>query len=207
MDSRSEEDDVVWIATTGGALPATKDCEIVLSLDEYEGDLGMRRARAVRKQLDLDVPRSVVHVCGTRVWSANEVLLRARHPRMCTQAVLAPVLEWFARQNVIAHEIGAPMHVDVSPPTTTVRKRLGLLQEAADTKQLAVDVCITARAPWVLVSLTFHFGFDGSRPTSVAKDDSARPAVISRIRKNLLYPKNLPKNLPMSDKNLNLGII
>ena len=111
----------------GRLLLARHDVE--LPLFEYERDLGMPTEAALLKQLDIDLPRSIVRLRGERVRSAARVVDAMRAPRLCTQAALAPVVEFLLHAGVIAHELPEPRGpcvADVDGPSTVVRKRLGL---------------------------------------------------------------------------------
>ena len=84
----------------------------VTPLHRYEADLGMRTRGALRRQLEVDVPRCVATVDGARVRRGDDpAWRRVRHARMCTQAALAPPVEWLLRAGVLAHESGTPMRV------------------------------------------------------------------------------------------------
>lgn len=102
------------------------DC--VFSLAAYEADLGMKTRLAVRRQLDVDLPRSLVHVQGKRVLTSPEVLRATSHPKLCTQAVLAPVVEWYLNAQIVAYDAREPMHVSIDYGGTQVQivKKLGL---------------------------------------------------------------------------------
>ena len=160
-----EEEDSSCVAVERGPprslLLPIPECEVVVPLREYDSDLGMRTWRAMLRQLDADLPRSVVMVRGRRASTARDVCSVASHPRLCTQAVLAPPVEWLIRAGVVAHEPEAgrwPMVVETDGAITVVRKRLGLrscesgermgeadVQVHADASHGAVVVTITRR--------------------------------------------------------------
>jgi hypothetical protein len=105
-----------WAATVmSRSAPASKStCDVVVPLSQY--DVGMRTRGDLRRQLRVDLPRSVVSVRGARARRPEDVLRHAMHPRLCTQAVLAPPLEWLILQGMVAHEVEGgsfPMSVDV----------------------------------------------------------------------------------------------
>ena len=95
--SLSTMDDPVWVGT-GPPPDLHHECEVVLPLAAYDANLGMRTRGELRRQLRLDLPRSVVLLDGVRTRDASRVMSRVSHPRLCTQAVLAPPVEWLARQ-------------------------------------------------------------------------------------------------------------
>lgn len=71
----------------------------------------MRRAHELSKQLTIDLPRSDVRgPDGARVWNADDVLRDTPHGRFCTQAVCAPILEWFMNAGLHAREIPIGYH-------------------------------------------------------------------------------------------------
>ena len=89
--------------------------EAVTPLRAFEADLGMTARGEVRRQLERDLPRSVVLVDGRRVLDADAVLGATRLGRLCTQAALAPAVEQLLRAGLVAHErpYGGPMIVHV----------------------------------------------------------------------------------------------
>lgn len=126
-----EEEEAVWVdqvsAAFGSPWPFGWEYDVVVPLTAYDGDLGMRTRAALRRQLKADLPRSVVSVAGRRVLDPSR--LRVSHPRMCTQAVLAPPLEWLLRSGIVAHELPGgkwPMVVDADDEAIRVSKRLAI---------------------------------------------------------------------------------
>lgn len=105
--------------------------DMVLNARVYDSDLGMRRVAEIYKQLQQDVPRCNVSVDGTSTTDADEVYRAAPFPRMSTQAVFAPVLEWFMSQNVVAAEQSPPktlhVHIDTRELTMCIVKPFRLL--------------------------------------------------------------------------------
>lgn len=175
-------DDAIWIlrgeTTPVVPLPlelksstaskvTTWECEVVFTLHSYECDLGMRTRNAVRRQLALDLPRSCVSINGVRVTSADEVYRRVSYPRLCTQAVFAPPIEWLLRMGLVAHELqgnASPMTVDIDHDTIRISKRLGVRhdvwQAALPTLQhwrvLEIGVHADIRHQSVIVSFLGH---------------------------------------------------
>ena len=158
-----EGEPTVWVAheslrhraaaTTVCPLPlrAWCECEAVVPLRAYDADLGMRTRAAVRRQLTVDLPRSVVLVNGRRAVAADDVTAAVSHPRLCTQAVLAPPVEWLLRAGWVAHELPAaePMVVDAGARTVRVCKRLGLRDAhdvATDDESDLLDIGVHADA-------------------------------------------------------------
>lgn len=152
--------EAVWVdseRTTEWLHPET---EVVCRLSKYDSDLGMRTRASVRRQLAADVPRSVVLVDGRRARTAAEVLRRATHPRLCTQAVLAPPVEWLLTQTgMVAREVGCPMVVEVTARgDVRVRKKLGVRpwhhkDEDDDEETLDVHLASDARHDALVVTL------------------------------------------------------
>ena len=131
--------------------------EIIVPVSSYE--LGLRTRAALRKQLDLDLPRSVVHVRGTRVYDARAVLGSTPYARMCTQAVLAPPVEWLMHAGYVAHENGSgPMHVEVNDVgDVRVRKSLGVRDWSPSSRShgdLHLDVHVSSET--VVVGMHFQ---------------------------------------------------
>ena len=100
---------------------------VMLDAATFNADLGMPREQDVVRQLRVDLPRCQARVDGVRTCDAQAVLTHTVHPRMCTQAAFAPVLEWVHATGRIAHEIGQPLHVDVTTGgPTRLSKPLGI---------------------------------------------------------------------------------
>ena len=155
MQDRSENDEPVWVAHCDDTLPPLHDgfeCELIIPLWKYDADLGMRTRAAVHRQLQVDVPRSIVMIDGDRTGDALDVYRTVSHPRLCTQAVLAPPLEWLIRSGVMIHELRGgifPMVVDVKGSLIRVCKRLGMqykqcLDDDEPTNTTPVDICVCA---------------------------------------------------------------
>lgn len=128
--------DTVCVASARDGVPADwtryASCEFTLSLAAYERDLGYAGRRGVRRQLAVDVPRSVVLLDGARAASGEVVWRATAHPALCTQAVVAPAIEWLQRCGVHVHELRGhnPLIVDVRAGCTRVWKRLGYRRDA-----------------------------------------------------------------------------
>lgn len=94
-----------WPPYSGGSV------ELIVPRRCYDAYLGMRRAHELSKQLTIDLPRSEVRgPDGARVWNADDVLRETPHGRFCTQAVCAPILEWFMNAGLYAREIPTGYH-------------------------------------------------------------------------------------------------
>jgi hypothetical protein len=105
--------------------------DIVLNAKAYDDDLGMKRYGEVFRQLQVDVPRCNVIVDGNLVTDANTIYRKAPFPRMSTQAVFAPVLEWLMSNGVMAseHSLNRSLLVDIDTKelTMSITKRFRLL--------------------------------------------------------------------------------
>lgn len=75
-----------------------------MSAKAFDSDLGMPSRSNVLRQLEVDLPRCVVTMDGRRTFDALDAMRRCPFPRMATQAVLAPVVEWFVSNDVVVHE-------------------------------------------------------------------------------------------------------
>lgn len=168
-EEEEEDGSSSCVAVESGPLPSmntlllspVRECEVVLPLREYDSDLGMRTRRAVRRQLDVDLPRSVVMVRGRRASTSSDVVSSASHPRLCTQAVLAPPVEWMIRAGAVAHEPEEgrwPMVVEADGAITRVRKRLGIRCCESGERMGEVDVHVHADALHGAVVVTIHKG-------------------------------------------------
>jgi hypothetical protein len=101
---------------------------------------------AITRQLRVDLPRSLVRVDGTRTVDPDRILRSTFYPRLCTQASMAPVVEWFLGMDRVAHEVAQPLVIDVTPHTLHVRKRLGL-RTWEGTDACTVTVTLAAHLP------------------------------------------------------------
>ena len=134
---RLDDDAFVRCECVPPGASAFDDVVYVTPLHRYEADLGMRTRGALRRQLEVDVPRCVATVDGARVRRGDDpAWRRVRHARLCTQAVLAPPVEWLMRAGVIAHESGAPLRVSArGAHEVEVRKELRVREEAAPRRE------------------------------------------------------------------------
>ena len=121
----------------------------VLPLADFEAELGLDDYAGIARQLSVDVPRCRVVVHGLVTQSWQWVLLVSPSPRLCTQAVLSPVVGWFMRHGLVAHErrrcprvLGnSPMKVSVSRDGVRVHKDLSLCDwDHRHVADLTVDV-------------------------------------------------------------------
>ena len=129
--------------------------DIILESKVYDADLGMPRAAQVQKQLRLDVPRCNVRVDGVETTDWQDVWKSTIYPRMCTQAVLAPVLEWFAKSGILVCETRSRMDVSVFRNTSMkIEKKLRLMRSD---RIGSLNVTIHVWKPSVVVSCEINF--------------------------------------------------
>lgn len=104
--------------------------DIILSSNVYDVDLGMRRIDDIKRQLRVDVPRCNVSIDGVHTIDHNIVYRRAPYPRMSTQAVMAPVVEWFIQNDIVAreatHNRTMSVRIDTRFHTMDIKKHLQL---------------------------------------------------------------------------------
>lgn len=103
--------------------------ELIVPRRCYERYIGMRGASEMKRQLDVDLPRSDVRgPNGARLVHAEDVARHTPYGRFCTQAVCAPILEWLMSAGLHAREIPTgyhPLKVHILPcGSVTVSKRL-----------------------------------------------------------------------------------
>ena len=99
----------------------------VMPLAQYH--LGMLTRHDVLRQLRVDLPRSRVCRGERRLLDPAEVMRWTSHARLCTQAVMAPPVEWLIAANLIAYELPShpPLEADIlSNGAVSVRKMLGV---------------------------------------------------------------------------------
>ena len=105
----------------------TKPYEVILPLYEYKRDIGLASKAEIYRQLSVDLPRSLVFAKdGLRAMEPRDIFASTKHPSLCTQAVLAPPVEWFLFSGIILHEkYKSPMFVDISSDNSIrIAKRL-----------------------------------------------------------------------------------
>lgn len=136
--------------------PPLANTEVLVSLKEFDDDLGLRTRVDLQRQLTVDLPRCLVFLDGTRVWDASLVCRRCRLPKFCTQVVMAPVLEWALHSGLLLHEIRTynPLTVYVSGCTVVAKKRLGVWRH--DESSSVVNICVTADTNRNLVLLSWR---------------------------------------------------
>lgn len=142
--SDDEEEDLVCVSTHRPTSDGARLNVVLLPLRTYEARLGMRHPAQLLRQLALDLPRSLVRVEGVRAWDAETVLARCAAPRMCTQAALAPVLEWYQERGILLFEPTPrrPVTVDVCGQTLMVRKRLHAMAADGDGAPMTIMVSL-----------------------------------------------------------------
>lgn len=152
-------DDVVIVHNALNELSLASD--IILPVSSYDADLGMRTRAAIKKQLQLDVPRAQVTVDGISRPTWTDVYRAAPHPRLCTQAVLAPIVEWFHRNGLMLHETRTPLRLKIHGGQITVHKRLKVCEASTLTSLGEVSVTVHAGQSDVVVSVS-HSAEHGS---------------------------------------------
>ena len=136
-----------WPPYVGGTA-----MDIVAPLRSFEHTLGMARRHDVDRQLTVDLPRSYVLARdgATRLLRPGAVHRETRHGRFCTQAVCAPVLEWFMHAGLFAWEVPGgnhPLRVAIlRDGGVYARKRLMLSSEGM------VEIAVYASGDAVVVS-------------------------------------------------------
>lgn len=138
--------------------PALDRTDLVLRARAYERALGMPTRRALARQLDVDLPRSTVCVDGVRTRDSGIVMAATRMPRLATQAVYAPVIEWLLRHKLVSHEPSARramrVDIDTKDDRVTVTKRLRLLRWSGEhVASVIVVVDAHSRSDTLVVSL------------------------------------------------------
>ena len=179
-----DEEDFVFVDTLssqhkGHWLYANGTSDVVVPCNAY--DLGMPTLQNVSHQLSLDLPRSRVmrkssphhlpplpfpspplHSSDSAPKALlNYVLKHTVNPRMCTQAALAPPLEWIMLHGYLAHELPSPHPTSIQlglDGTIEVTKRLGLrtwtTDMETDSTSKLLDIHIKAFPKAVVVGLT-----------------------------------------------------
>jgi hypothetical protein len=147
--------------SSGFCRPSFHCQDFVLDLKKYDSDLGMKTTESVLKQLSLDLSRCNVTMYGTRILSPHTLLRCTSYPRMCTQAVMAPVVEWLTGMGWIAHEVPrSPLKVELSGNKIVIQKTLGIWGSEEDAPEgVHVTITVDTQIASVIVSSSFVFPF------------------------------------------------
>ena len=132
--------------------------DIIMPSPNFDADLGMRSNYDVIRQLQLDVPRCSMRVNGQTNSDWRDVWRTAIYPRMCTQAVFAPVIEWFMHLNFLVHELSnkASAVFDVTYSHIQIRKVLGITDYSDNTEGL-LEIRIVVDVKHTFISCTTQF--------------------------------------------------
>ena len=136
-------------------IDPVKPYEIILPLYEYKRDIGLSSKAAIHRQLSIDLPRSLVFAQdGLRTIDPGDIFASTKHPSFCTQAVLAPPVEWFLFSGIILHEkYKSPMFVDVSSDNSIrIAKRLCMRNANTGYDIGAVDIELFVCDKYVVIS-------------------------------------------------------
>ena len=107
--------------------------------------LGMPRKADVLRQLCMDLPRSFVFLHGVRVVDNPLVVwTHAVDARLCTQACMAPAVEWLMRQGYVVAETHTPLVVRVGERGQVhAVKTLRVVREGLPLLHQGSEVCIS----------------------------------------------------------------
>jgi len=162
-----------WVPYTRG-----ESVGVLLHTKVVNKDLGMNRMKDLKRQLEVDLPRSTVLVEGVgRALHPSHVLRSASYPKFCTQACLAPAVEWLLVSGFIAKDdtregMVARVQKDGS---VEVKKPLSLLDGRTF---LSSRVCVTVSEGEGLTLISvdpFIADAGGSPPRDFAIQESHLP--------------------------------
>lgn len=151
----------VWDRGTPPPLIADSDIPSVVyvSRRRYDQDLlaCLRTRAAVRRQLEIDVPRCVLSYHGERHLARAPPDLSVWLGRYCNQAVLGLPVSLLASLGVVAEpRHRSPLHVHVwDDASASIIKQLRLILPDARQCELVVHVDVQRDSEWVVVS--YHF--------------------------------------------------
>lgn len=199
MTEHEDGDDAVVVAGGWHSIcpPHHGNCDIVIPASAFDADLGMTTHAAVCRQLMVDVPRSRVVVEGHETQSWRDVYRAAWYPRMCTQAVLAPVVEWLHRHGVLVNETRHPLIVIVRGGDVVVHKRLGICDwndGCIVSGQGETDVFVHGTASHVIVSVCIRRFECDSLSSGVGT------TTTTRRRPTPERPRDIPTTRPNADR-------
>ena len=137
--------------------------DVMIPLKLYERDMGCT-GRTLEKQLELDTPRACVYLSSNgnilRLSSGTQVQQYTQLGAFCTQCVMAPIVEWYMQEGVIAHEHGKPAHnamtaiIEDRGSSVRVSKSLGLRDWSGKTVgSVQINVYASVDYDSVVVSL------------------------------------------------------
>lgn len=119
----------------------TRGFTATMSIFMFDADLGMPTFRAIQRQLNVDLPRSIVRVDGIRTIDPQRVFRGTMFPRLCTQAALAPIIEWLLHAGYVAHESKMPLVITVDHGNVRLQKMLAIRKwDAEDMGHVCIRV-------------------------------------------------------------------
>ena len=133
-----------------------RDVEILLPLSIFDKDLGMQTKQQMLRQLAVDLPRSRVFLHGQRTLDPRQVLREAMCPRLCTQAVMAPFVEWAVYSGYLLVELPTkpPLCVIIGPKSIHSQKTIGRVSEGGPIVPIELQVFADGNAGWVILRVT-----------------------------------------------------
>ena len=137
--------------------------DVMIPLSVYTCDMGCTGHR-LEKQLELDTPRACIYlsIYGNflRLHSGKQVEHYTHLGAFCTQCVMAPIVEWYMREGVIAHEHGRSSDnamiavIEDNGSSVRVSKSLGLRDWSGNSLgRVQIHVYASADHESVVVSL------------------------------------------------------
>ena len=136
--------------------------EVIAPLHRVQNDLCISSSRELVRQLEVDLPRSiVVDATGRRFLHASELMRSTPLGRFCTQAVLALPCEWLLIRMglvVCGSEAPEPMYVSLldNGSSVSVKKKVGLREWMNGTARGELDIDVHVDGPAKLIAFTFR---------------------------------------------------
>lgn len=164
------------------------DVELVVLRKQYEHCIGMPQEADLKRQLSIDLPRSLVHLPnGDRVVDADVLMKATPYSRCCTQAVCAPMLEWFMNAGLFARELTHGYH--------PLRVQITDCGSVVVTKNLALGmskVCVGAYVTKTFVVLSSNPFHDAPPPRQHSRGSHRRDGSAQRrVYRSLLPAKTI----------------
>lgn len=161
--------------------------EIVMKAKLYDDDLGMKRHGELYRQLRRDIPRCKVLIDGYGEANVATVHRKAPFPRMCTQAVYAPVLEWLLSNKITAFE--HPLHRTFLIEIDTAELTMSLTKHFRYVSTNGMHICDT------LVNIHVH------APSDLLVVSNC-PSMTAQLPIQFLYPPSQDRDECITLRNV-----
>ena len=144
---------MTYVAVNTDDIKTHREVNIVMKTSSFLKTLGYMSTSKIQRQLMLDVPRSVVCIDNIRCFDVRRILKTAFLPQLCTQAVLAPILEWCMNRNVFLSDSRVPLSVNMTKQEIFIQKFMEVRNEHTLEKQGGLEIQIHCNRDKVFVKM------------------------------------------------------